>query len=435
MRHTYYGWYIVAALAITETISWGIIYYSFSVFLSPMETEFGWSRAALTGAFSLSLLVMGVCAYPVGSWVDRKGGRWLMTAGSTAAALLVYAWSQTQTIWHFYLVWIGLGLCAAMVLYDAAFIVVAQWFSVRRGTALAIVTFAAGLASTIFLPLSDWLLRQYGWRDAVAWLALLLAVVTIPLHALVLRRKPEEMGLLPDGGKAPETGIPLLPRFGIDVRGAISGRTFWLLTLAFGLLALSASAIRVHFIPLLIDVGISPTVAAYAAGMIGVTQVVGRLFFAGIERRMTRAALLVGVFAVQAASLAVLLAGQSPALIWGFILGFGAAQGMATLVRPAMLTELYGISHFGRISAIMGFFLIVCQTVAPFAASVVFDLRGNYQPVLWMVTILALLATVSAVVAWRGIAEAKRTLHASPATGFSETLSTETVETLEGNQS
>lgn len=428
MTKRYYGWYIVAALAITETISWGVLFYSFSVFLSPMEAEFGWSRSALTGAFSLSLLVMGLCAYPVGSWVDRKGGRWLMTAGSAMAALLVFAWSQTQTLWQFYLVWIGIGLCAAMVLYDTAFIVVAQWFSARRGTALAIITFAAGLASTIFLPWSDWLLRQYGWRDAVAYLALLLAVVTVPLHALVLRSRPDDMGLQPDGAK-PIESEKRTPRFGIDVRGAISGRTFWLLTLAFALLALSASAIRVHFIPFLIDVGISPTVAAYAAGAIGITQVVGRVLFAGIEHRMTRAALLVGVFGVQAAAMAVLLAGQSPTMIWGFILGFGAAQGMATLVRPAILSELYGITHFGRISAVMGFFTVLCHTLAPFAASVAFDLRGDYQLVLWMVTLFAILATVAAVVAWRGIlAQKHATIHALPASVVPD-------ESLEGNES
>jgi len=402
MRNTYYGWYIVAALCITETISWGILYYTFSVFLSPMEAEFGWTRAQLTGAFSLSLLVMGFIAYPVGSWVDRKGGRWLMTAGSAMAALLVYAWSQTQTMWQFYLVWLGIGLCASMVLYDTAFIVVAQWFSVRRGTALATITFAAGLASTIFLPWSDWLLRQYGWRDAVAYLALLLAVVTVPLHALVLRSRPSELGLQPDGGKAPEEkGVQ--QHSGTDVRGAISGRTFWMLTIAFALLALSASAMRVHFIPLLISVGIDATFAAWAAGMIGVTQVVGRVLFAGIERRMTRAALLVGVFAVQALAMMFLLAGQSMTLIWAYILGFGAAQGMATLVRPALLTDLYGVSHFGRISAIMMFFTVLSQTAAPFAASIAYDARGDYQLVLWMVLLLAILATVAAVIAWRGI--------------------------------
>lgn len=402
----YYGWYIVAALAITETISWGVLYYAFSVFLAPMEEDFGWSRAQLTGAFSLSMVVVGLIGYPVGSWVDRHGGRWMMTAGSVLATLLVVAWSQTQTLWQFYVVWLGLGLCSAMVLYDAAFIVVAQWFTRQRGRALAIITFAAGLASTIFLPLSDWLLRGYGWRGATLILALLLGIVTIPLHAFVLRRTPQEMGLEPDGIELPH-GAFLAPPAGVPVRNAISERTFWLLTIAFGLLAMSASAIRVHFIPLLTSVGITPTAAAFAAGTIGIVQVGGRAFFAVVERRLTRAALMVGIFAIQAAAMAVLLAGQSPQLIWGFILGFGAAQGAATLIRPALLTDLYGVAHFGRISAVMGFGMMIFQTSAPFFASVAYDARGNYDLVLWGITLLAIAATVCAVVAQRQIMGAR----------------------------
>src|SRR5688572_13616062 len=148
---SYYGWYIAITLALTETISWGILYYAFSVFLTPMETALGWTRAELTGGFSLALLVMGAMAFPVGAWIDRHGARLMMTAGSIGAALLVIAWSQVSSLAAFYLIFAGLGVCAATVLYEPAFAVVAQWFQRRRGTALAVVTFAAGLASTIFL--------------------------------------------------------------------------------------------------------------------------------------------------------------------------------------------------------------------------------------------------------------------------------------------
>ena len=163
----YYGWYIAITLALTETISWGILYYAFSVFLAPMEADLGWSRAELTGGFSLALLVMGAMAFPVGMWIDRHGARLLMTVGSIAATLLVIAWSQVTSLTAFYLIWTGIGVCAATVLYEPAFAVIAQWFRMRRSFALAIITFAAGLASTIFLPLSDALLRGFGWRTGV----------------------------------------------------------------------------------------------------------------------------------------------------------------------------------------------------------------------------------------------------------------------------
>src|SRR5688572_4245774 len=186
LRKPYYGWWIVGELAITQTITWGIVYYAFSVFITPMEAELGWSRAVIYGAFSAALLVSAAMAMPVGFWLDRHGARLLMTTAVGCAALLIFAWSQVQTIFLFYAIWIGIGVCMSAALYEPAFVVIAQWFNRRRGTALAVVTFAAGFASTIFLPLSNWLLLRSNWREAVMTLAIILALSVVPFHALVL---------------------------------------------------------------------------------------------------------------------------------------------------------------------------------------------------------------------------------------------------------
>ncbi|MBK8026584.1 MAG: MFS transporter [Chloroflexi bacterium] len=161
-------------------------------------------------------------AFPVGAWIDRHGARHLMTLGSVCATLLVIAWSTVSTLPAFYALWIGLGICGAAVLYDPAFAVVAHWFHARRSTALVVITLAAGLASTIFLPLSDALLNAFGWRMAVLILGLFLGVVTIPLHLLVLRRRPEDMGLLPDGA-VQQPGVPRSALQGTPVPGGGSG--------------------------------------------------------------------------------------------------------------------------------------------------------------------------------------------------------------------
>jgi MFS family permease len=388
----YYGWYIAVTLALTETISWGILYYAFSVFLAPMEADLGWSRSELTGGFSLMLLVAGGMAYPVGAWIDKRGARRLMTVGSIGASLLVIAWSAVTSLPAFYAIWIGLGVCAAAVLYEPAFAVIAQWFQRRRSTALAVVTFAAGLASTIFLPLSDALLRGFGWRTAVLILGLFLACLTIPLHALMLRRRPADLGLLPDGVSARTAEAIDAPR-GIPFRAAVSGRTFWLLTLGFGLASLAGAAIRVHFIPFLIGSGVESSTAAFATGAIGITQVIGRVAFAPLDHRFSSRTIAVAVFGLQTLASALLLAGQSVFLIVGFILLFGAAQGAATLARPSILAELYGVAHFGRISSVMALFLTATWTIGPLGASLLFDRFGTYDLVLWLVALLALLAT------------------------------------------
>ena len=398
----FYGWTIAVTLAITQTISWGVLYYSISVFLTPMEADLGWTRAELTGAFSLMWLVAGVMAFPVGAWVDKHGGRALMTIGSVGAMLLVIAWSHVETLPAFYAIWAGLGVCAAAVLYEPAFAILAQWFMRRRGTALAIVTFAAGLSSTIFLPLTDALLHALGWRGAVLALALGMGAVTIPLHAGLLRRRPADLGQTPDG--LPPLPAGAVARADVPYRAALRGRAFWLLTLAFGLIGLSGAAIRIHFIPLLIDTGLDPSTAAAATGVIGVTQVIGRVLFAPLDRRFSAHSIALGMFTLQAAVMGVLLLGQPAPVIALFILGFGAAQGVITLSRPSILAEQYGVSNYGRISSIMALFLTLISTGAPLLASLLYDRAGSYAPVLWLVFVCALAGCVVIAIARRAAA-------------------------------
>ncbi len=395
-RKPYYGWFITITLAFTETISWGILYYAFTVFITPMEAELGWSRAELTGGFSLLLLVAGMIAFPIGTWIDKHGARTLMTLGSIGACLLVIAWSQVTSLTGFYLIWAGLGVCGAAILYEPAFAVVAQWFHARRSTALTVITLAAGLASTIFLPLCDALLRAFGWRTAVLILGLFLGCMTIPLHALMLRRHPADLGLLPDGAVKTEADT-FTPLPGLPFRAVMNERLFWLVAAGFGLSTLSSAAIRVHLIPYMIDIGIESSTAAAATGVIGIMQVIGRIFFAPIDRRYSIRSIISGIFALQTIALACLLAGHSALAIGAFITLFGASQGAATLSRPSVLIELFGTAQYGRISSVMAIVVTVSNTAAPLMAGLIFDQAGDYQPVLWLVAVLALVATA---VAW-----------------------------------
>ncbi len=388
----YYGWYITLTLAITETISWGIIYYAFSVFLTPMVNELGWSRTELTGAFSLSLLVAGGMAFPVGMWIDRNGARLLMTVGSIAASLLVFAWSLVNDLNTLYLIWVGLGICSAAVLYEPAFAVVAVWFVKRRGRALALITFVAGLASTIFVPLSDALLHHFGWRNALVILSILLAITTIPLHLIVLRRRPDDLGLLPDG-ETKHAAYVARPSIGVSLRNALHSKSFWMLTAAFSLSNLTAAAIRFHLIPFLIAAGFDPSAAALAAGSIGILQVAGRVIFAPLDTRISSRTITMSLFALEALSILVLLLGSSSLNIGIFILIFGASYGAKTLARPSMLAEFYGSTHYARISSVMAIFLTVTTTIAPVGASFIFDRFGTYQVLLVIIVCGSLVAT------------------------------------------
>ena len=185
-RRAYPGWRMVWALAVTETISYGVLYYSFAAFLLPMQHSLGFSQATLTGAFSLSVLLTGVGAVPAGAWLDCCGARGLMTAGSLLGAGCVLVWARADDVAGLYLAFAGIGLAGAAVQYEPAFATVNAYFDAQRRKALLTITMVAGLASTVFLPASALLISRLGWRQAL--LILRPARRQRDLHAGVRRR-------------------------------------------------------------------------------------------------------------------------------------------------------------------------------------------------------------------------------------------------------
>ncbi len=383
----YYGWWIALALAVTETISWGILYYSFSVFITPMEAEFGWSRPETTTALSLALLVAGGMAVPVGYWLDKYGGRALMTVGSILAVFLVVAWANVDDLLTLYLVWMGIGVTMSTVLYEPAFVVIAKWFEARRATALMLITFAAGFASTIFLPLTNTLLTQLGWRDAILVLAVILGVGTVPLHALILRHQPQNLGLEPDGISSQIRGTPL--QRSVPAAQALQSRLFWWLSAGFSLATLAAMAIRIHFIPFLLEAGYSAGFAAAATGLIGAMQVMGRVLFGPLNSCIPTHHTAAILLFLQVVAMVILIMADSSGMILLFVVVMGATNGATTLARPVLLAEEFGPAEYGRISSVMAIFMTLALTIGPVGGGMIYDWWGGYDALLWIALVLS----------------------------------------------
>ena len=387
------AWRIVGALSITETVSWGIVYYAFAVFLVPMQRELALSTAQLTGAFSLALLVSAVAGIAVGRYLDRHSPRGLMTTGSIVATALVLAWSQVDGPAAVYAVWIGLGLVMAAVLYEPAFAVVAKWFADdgERRRALTALTLVAALASFIFLPLSQALIDAHGWRDALVILALILGAVTIPLHALVLRRPPRQRA---HGHRHVAAG---------SAATVLRSAPFWLLTSAFFLASLTGISMTVHAIPYLLERGHDPAFAAFAVGLIGISQIPGRVLFAVASARLPRPAAITAVFATIAAGIAVIVGlPGSVALLIGFVL-LGMGNGMTTLARAAAIADHYGPAGYGTIAGVAAAVTTVARAAAPVTAAL-YATAAGYTVLLWTLAALAVAAATLAYRAERSLA-------------------------------
>lgn len=388
----YYGWVIVATLGLTEMTSWGVLYYAFSVILAPLQAELQWGQGTITGAFSLAILASGLAAIPVGRRLDRYGPRLLMTVGSCAGVLLVLAWSQVQTVAGFYLIWLFIGLVTATLFYEPAFTVVANWFTRKRAQALTVLTFGGRLASVVFVPLTEWLVRLHGWRSALVILATILAVVTIPLHALVLRRRPADLGLLPDGEPAAPIPTHLSTQSGITLAEAVQERAFWWLAAAFALSAFASIAITIYLIPYLTTQGFSTPFAAAALSLLGGSQIPGRLIFTPLGNRISRQLLTAVLFSMQAAALFVLLTFPGQAGVLLFAVLFGSGAGASSPARAALLAERYGYLHYGSISGVQTLVMTLARSIAPISFGLLYSASGSYRPLLWLLLVISMMS-------------------------------------------
>jgi MFS family permease len=333
-----------------------------------------------------------------------------MTLGSAFGTVLLLAWASVENLWVLYLVWTGIGLAMAATLYEPAFAVLAKWFERGRARALLLVTLAGGLASTIFLPLSAWLVGVQGWRGALLTLAAVLALLTIVPHAVVLRREPADLGLLPDGiepsnssqreaAHAPHE--PPEEPMSVPLGAALRGLAFWLLAAAVFLGTLSQAAVYVHLVPYLSERGYTLGSAATLTGLIGASQVLGRVIVTFLEGRLPRDAVTAGIFALQAAALIVLIQSRSPLGVLLFVLPFGAASGAVTLARATAVAEFYGPGHYGSIGGVVGMFVTGARTLAPVGAGAMSAALGGYAPVLWTLALGSALAAVAMFMAQR----------------------------------
>ncbi len=391
----YYGWVLIVTLAITTMVSWGVTYYAFSVVLTPMQKTLGWSSASLTGAFSLSLLISGLADVFVGRWLDARGPRVLMTTGAIAVSLLMLAWSQVTTLAGFYAIMALIGVFGSMVQYSPAFWLATTWFKRRRGLALTLITIGGGLASTTFVPLTNALVLAGGWRYALMVLAGVAAVMTIAPHALLLRRAPEDVNARVDGDGIGAAQIPSTAPASAAHGGpsALKQPLFWLLAIAFALAGLSFNGISVHLLSYQLAFGQDPAFAAAAAGFSGLMQVIGRIVIGPIGDRVPRRIVLLGLMISQLLSyLALALLPLSVGLIAHVVLrGIGA--GPQSPIRAALIGDLFGTRHYGRIAGQMSFFTSVVGAGAPFAVGL-FVGAGGYGPVPWFFAVALAVAVV-----------------------------------------
>ncbi|WP_327414527.1 MFS transporter [Streptomyces sp. NBC_01233] len=375
---------VLPALCATQITSWGIVYYAFPVLLPRLTADTGWSTNAATAAFSLALLVSAIAGIPIGRVLDRRGPRAVMTVGSALGTLALLLIAAAPDLTVFTVGWLLAGVAMAATFYPPAFAALTRWWGPDRVRALTLVTLAGGLASTVFAPLTALLAEHLSWRATYAVLAVILAAITIPAHALALR--------------APWPSAPPQPP-AVDRTPIPRSRPFLLLAAAFTLSSFAMYAVVMGLIPLLTERGATPTQAAWALGLGGAGQTLGRTLYAGLSTRTsvtTRTVTLITLGGATTAALAV-VPGPIPLLVLLAVLA-GVVRGNLTLLQATAVTDRWGTTHYGRLSALLGAPAHITAALAPWACAALAGPLGGYPHLFAALAAISLIAAALAAV-------------------------------------
>jgi MFS family permease len=393
-------WVIVWTLAVAQVISWGSLYYTFSLFVVPMQESLGWSRPLLNGALSLGLLATGALAFPVGTWIDRHGGRAVMTLGSLLGGLLLLAWAQVETPWAFYLIWALIGASLAGVLYEPAFAVLTATFGLDARRAITALTLVGGFASTVFMPLTQLLITALGWRQALLVLGGFNLAMCLPLHALFVPARPAS-----PPPKAPPVHHETAASTPSELQTILRGRVFWGLAIWFTAANATASGFVFQFVPLLTTWGVDMAAILTGVALIGPMQVAGRIvlmcFSARLETREIGTAV---VILLPAAVLALLCLPHI--LVWLGLAAalYGAGNGVMTIARGTAVADLIGRTHYGAINGALTLPTMVAKALAPVVTAMIWSATGDPSLMLWTLLGSALVGAMGFVVALWGTA-------------------------------
>ncbi len=375
----FYGYVVVAVCFAIQVVGWGI-HNSFGIFFTPLIHEFGWSRASVAGAGSVSVLIHGIGSIIAGGMNDRIGPRRIMTGCGILMGAGYMLMSRVDTLWEIYLFYgliVGIGVSGTdVVLLSTA----ARWFHTRRGIITGIIKVGTGLGMVVMPLFITLLLKNYPWRPTFFILGVVILVVYV-LLAQLLVRDPALKNQYPDNAARTEhTGAPLRED-GLSFREILRTRRFWTLC-AITLLVVSCTyTIMMHIVPHLIDIGMSPAKAASVLSIVGGVSIIGRLTLgATVDKTGAKKALMIPISLLFTA-ICILIFAKS---LWMFYL-FAVIQGFAhggfyALISPTV-AEFFGTKEHGIILGAVIFSTTIGGSIGPFTAGYVFDLTRTYSVV------------------------------------------------------
>ena len=391
----FYGYIIVIASFLTVAFSGGT-WLNFGVFFTPLSTEFGWTRAMTSSAHSVTVVVFGLLGIVAGRLGDRFGPKVVLIAGGFLMGAGYILMSQTNAIWQLYLfygVMVGIGLSPTFVIPMST---TARWFVKRRGMVTGIVLAGAGLLKTTSPPVVSWLISSYGWRISYIIFGIVTLVFLIG-SALLMKRDPSKVGLLPYGTSEVKEGSPTSGDKGFSLGQAVRTRQFWILFVVLLGFGLYLQIIMVHIVPHAIDLGVSPAIAAGILAAYGGMSTGGMLVGGSISDKIGTKLTLITLLALALVASLLLLVAKSSWMLYLFAVIYGFAQGGLLVLASLIVAELFGLSSHGAILGSVFLAQTIGGSVGAYLAGYIFDVTGNYQLAWPICSVLTVVGLISAL--------------------------------------
>ncbi|MGY8661623.1 MFS transporter [Bradyrhizobium sp. UFLA05-109] len=385
----FYGWVVVAVTFVTMAIGVNAR-TAFSLFFPPIISEFGWERGVTAGAFSFGFVVSGVVSPLIGRLMDHRGPRAVMEVGVALMAGGLLLAPLTSQPWHLYVtmgVMVGAGsICLG---YSGQSLFLPNWFIRKRGFAIGIAFAGAGIGSVTLLPWVQHIIEQSSWRTACTAMGLLLLIALAPIN-LLLRKRPEDLGLLPDGDAAPSASAakpvsnivdPVWAGTEWTLKSALRTARFWWIALGYFCGLYIWYAVQVHQTKFLLDIGFSPRVAVWALGAVSLLGIPGQILLGHVSDRIGREwvwATSCAGFAICFAALIALKFEASLWLVYVMVFSQGALGYGLTSIMGAVVFEIFGGRNQGSIFGMIMLAALAGGAAGPWATGLLYDLAGDY---------------------------------------------------------
>jgi MFS family permease len=387
----YYGWVIIGVAFVTMAIGVSAR-TAFSLLMPPLIDEFGWDRGLAAGAFSFGFLVSALLSPFVGRVMDTRGPRLVILTGIALMSAGLFLAPLIKQPWQFYAtlgVLVGSG--ANMMTYTAHSQFLPHWFVRRRGLAISIAFAGVGVGAVVLLPWLQSIILTQGWRASCSAIGLIAVLVLAPLN-LMVRKRPQDIGLLPDGATLEPAAVETRAQLTVVDPAWVSvtwtlGRAartsrFWWIVLGYFCGLVAWYAVQVHQTKYLTEVGFTPVVAAWALGFVSVVGVPGQIILGALSDRIGRewvwAAGCAG-FAICYAALIGLERNPSGALLWLMVISQGFLGYALTSIMGPIVAEIFEGPHYGAIFGTITVALIAGGAAGPFFAGLIHDVTGSYR--------------------------------------------------------